>query len=135
MHVPRIPWATSLTGAGVSSSRREPGQLAAGQMLTLYPHTALAIAVGLLIGKLLELSGFFEGVTDEANLSADAIDRSRKASQDYQDTISDMGLKKVADELDTEFMAKQTPGFSGADIANVCNEAALIAARLLVQDR
>lgn len=38
-------------------------------------------------------------------------------------------LKKVADELDTEFMAKQTPGFSGADIANVCNEAALIAAR------
>lgn len=38
-------------------------------------------------------------------------------------------LKKVADELDTEFLAKQTPGFSGADIANVCNEAALIAAR------
>ena len=38
-------------------------------------------------------------------------------------------LKKVADELDTEFLAKQTPGFSGADIANLCNEAALIAAR------
>ena len=38
-------------------------------------------------------------------------------------------LKKVENELDTEFMAKQTPGFSGADIANVCNEAALIAAR------
>ncbi len=37
-------------------------------------------------------------------------------------------LKKV-EELDTEFLAKQTPGFSGADIANVCNEAALIAAR------
>ncbi len=37
-------------------------------------------------------------------------------------------LKKVAD-LDTDFLAKQTPGFSGADIANVCNEAALIAAR------
>lgn len=38
-------------------------------------------------------------------------------------------LKKVADELDIDFLAKQTPGFSGADIANVCNEAALIAAR------
>ncbi len=38
-------------------------------------------------------------------------------------------LKKVANELDTSFLAKQTPGFSGADIANVCNEAALIAAR------
>lgn len=37
-------------------------------------------------------------------------------------------LKKVED-LDTDFLAKQTPGFSGADIANVCNEAALIAAR------
>ncbi|GAL89896.1 ATP-dependent zinc metalloprotease FtsH [Jejuia pallidilutea] len=31
--------------------------------------------------------------------------------------------------LDTDFLSKQTPGFSGADIANVCNEAALIAAR------
>ena len=38
-------------------------------------------------------------------------------------------LKKVENELDTAFLAKQTPGFSGADIANVCNEAALIAAR------
>ncbi|MFT7118731.1 MAG: ATP-dependent metalloprotease FtsH [Flavobacteriales bacterium] len=38
-------------------------------------------------------------------------------------------LKKVENELDTVFLAKQTPGFSGADIANVCNEAALIAAR------
>ncbi|MGY3792749.1 ATP-dependent zinc metalloprotease FtsH [uncultured Aquimarina sp.] len=36
---------------------------------------------------------------------------------------------KKEDELDTDFLSKQTPGFSGADIANVCNEAALIAAR------
>ncbi len=36
---------------------------------------------------------------------------------------------KKDEELDTDFLAKQTPGFSGADIANVCNEAALIAAR------
>ena len=38
---------------------------------------------------------------------------------------------KIAKGLDTDFLAKQTPGFSGADIANVCNEAALIAARKL----
>ena len=36
---------------------------------------------------------------------------------------------KLADNIDRSFLAKQTPGFSGADIANVCNEAALIAAR------
>jgi len=36
---------------------------------------------------------------------------------------------KAIKTLDIEFLAKQTPGFSGADIANVCNEAALIAAR------
>jgi cell division protease FtsH len=38
---------------------------------------------------------------------------------------------KTIKGLDTDFLAKQTPGFSGADIANVCNEAALIAARKL----
>jgi cell division protease FtsH len=36
---------------------------------------------------------------------------------------------KVSKTLDIEFLSRQTPGFSGADIANVCNEAALIAAR------
>ncbi len=36
---------------------------------------------------------------------------------------------KINETVDVNFLAKQTPGFSGADIANVCNEAALIAAR------
>ncbi len=36
---------------------------------------------------------------------------------------------KIDESVDPEFLARQTPGFSGADIANVCNEAALIAAR------
>src|SRR5690554_5033085 len=36
---------------------------------------------------------------------------------------------KIDESIDVEFLSRQTPGFSGADIANVCNEAALIAAR------
>jgi cell division protease FtsH len=45
--------------------------------------------------------------------------------------IFDVHLRtvKVEEGLDMEFLSRQTPGFSGADIANVCNEAALIAAR------
>jgi cell division protease FtsH len=45
--------------------------------------------------------------------------------------IFDVHLRpiKTQENLDMDFLAKQTPGFSGADIANVCNEAALIAAR------
>ena len=45
--------------------------------------------------------------------------------------IFDVHLRKLKldKNLDREFLAKQTPGFAGADIANVCNEAALIAAR------
>lgn len=45
--------------------------------------------------------------------------------------IFDVHLRplKLQKNLDIEFLAKQTPGFSGADIANVCNESALIAAR------
>lgn len=45
--------------------------------------------------------------------------------------IFDVHLAKIKldENIDREFLAKQTPGFSGADIANVCNEAALIAAR------
>ena len=45
--------------------------------------------------------------------------------------IFDVHLRplKIDKELDVDFLSKQTPGFSGADIANVCNEAALVAAR------
>ncbi|RCU43414.1 ATP-dependent zinc metalloprotease FtsH [Chryseobacterium lacus] len=45
--------------------------------------------------------------------------------------ILDVHLSKIKldDNVDRDFLAKQTPGFSGADIANLCNEAALIAAR------
>ena len=45
--------------------------------------------------------------------------------------IFEVHLKKIKldDSVDIDFLAKQTPGFSGADIANLCNEAALIAAR------
>ena len=45
--------------------------------------------------------------------------------------IFDVHLRplKLDPQLDRSFLARQTPGFSGADIANVCNEAALIAAR------
>lgn len=48
-----------------------------------------------------------------------------------REEIFDVHLKnlKLDPNLDRAFLAKQTPGFSGADIANVCNEAALIAAR------
>jgi cell division protease FtsH len=40
-----------------------------------------------------------------------------------------LGPIKVDDSIDVDFLSRQTPGFSGADIANVCNEAALYAAR------
>ncbi|WP_185882776.1 ATP-dependent zinc metalloprotease FtsH [Blattabacterium cuenoti] len=45
--------------------------------------------------------------------------------------IFDVHLKNLilSDDVDVDFLAKQTPGFSGADIANICNESALIAAR------
>jgi cell division protease FtsH len=45
--------------------------------------------------------------------------------------IFDVHLKplKLVDNIDVDFLARQTPGFSGADIANLCNESALIAAR------
>ncbi len=73
-------------------------------------------------------------VLDRALLRAGRFDR--QVYVDLPDLnerkeIFDVHLKDkvVADTVDPEFLAKQTPGFSGADIANVCNEAALIAAR------
>ena len=73
-------------------------------------------------------------VLDKALLRAGRFDR--QIYVDLPDVrerkeIFEVHLKplKLVEDLDTEFLAKQTPGFSGADIANVCNEAALIAAR------
>lgn len=73
-------------------------------------------------------------ILDKALLRAGRFDR--QISVDLPDVherkeIFEVHLKpiKLADGVDLDLMAKQTPGFSGADIANVCNEAALIAAR------
>jgi len=73
-------------------------------------------------------------VLDKALLRAGRFDR--QIYVDLPDVIERKQIFEVhiaplkkSEELDTEFLAKQTPGFSGADIANVCNEAALIAAR------
>lgn len=73
-------------------------------------------------------------VLDKALLRAGRFDR--QIYVDLPDVrerkeIFEVHLKplKKQEGLDTDFLAKQTPGFSGADIANVCNEAALIAAR------
>lgn len=73
-------------------------------------------------------------ILDQALLRAGRFDR-----QIYVDmpdlnervAIFNVHLKNVKkdDSVDVEFLARQTPGFSGADIANICNEAALIAAR------
>ncbi len=48
-----------------------------------------------------------------------------------REAIFDVHLRplKTDDSIDVDFLSRQTPGFSGADIANICNEAALIAAR------
>lgn len=73
-------------------------------------------------------------ILDKALLRAGRFDR--QIHVDLPDlserhAIFQVHLKKVKtdDTLDIDFLARQTPGFSGADIANVCNEAALIAAR------
>ena len=73
-------------------------------------------------------------ILDKALMRAGRFDR--QISVDLPDInerqeIFEVHLRplKLHKEVSSEFLAKQTPGFSGADIANVCNEAALIAAR------
>ncbi|MBV6881225.1 ATP-dependent zinc metalloprotease FtsH [Epilithonimonas ginsengisoli] len=73
-------------------------------------------------------------ILDKALMRAGRFDRSIYVDLPElheRQQIFDVHLAKIKmdDSIDREFLAKQTPGFSGADIANVCNEAALIAAR------
>jgi cell division protease FtsH len=73
-------------------------------------------------------------VLDKALLRAGRFDRQihvELPDLNERRAIFDVHIKpiKVDKSVDVDFLAKQTPGFSGADIANVCNESALIAAR------
>lgn len=73
-------------------------------------------------------------VLDSALLRAGRFDRQIHVElPDLQERKEIFGVHlrplKLDETVDVNFLAKQTPGFSGADIANVCNEAALIAAR------
>ncbi|PCJ66808.1 MAG: peptidase M41 [Bacteroidetes bacterium] len=73
-------------------------------------------------------------ILDSALLRAGRFDRQIYADMpdlNERREIFDVHLKpiKIVKDLDIDFLARQTPGFSGADIANMCNEAALIAAR------
>ena len=73
-------------------------------------------------------------VLDSALLRAGRFDRQIHVElPDLQERKEIFGVHlapiKLDDSIDVNFLAKQTPGFSGADIANVCNDAALIAAR------
>jgi ATP-dependent metalloprotease FtsH len=73
-------------------------------------------------------------ILDRALLRAGRFDRQIQVEMpdlEERKAIFKVHMKplKLSDEVHADFLAKQTPGFSGADIANVCNEAALIAAR------
>ena len=73
-------------------------------------------------------------ILDKALLRAGRFDRQIYVElPDLNDRVAIFNVHlrriKTAEDLDVELLARQTPGFSGADIANVCNEAALIAAR------
>jgi len=73
-------------------------------------------------------------ILDKALMRAGRFDRQiyvdlpdiRERKEIFEVHLKPLKIKK---DLDTNFLSKQTPGFSGADIANMCNEAALIAAR------
>ncbi len=73
-------------------------------------------------------------ILDRALLRAGRFDRQIQVEMpdlEERKAIFKVHMKplKLSEEINSDFLAKQTPGFSGADIANVCNEAALIAAR------
>lgn len=73
-------------------------------------------------------------ILDKALLRAGRFDRQIYVDlPDLNDRVAIFNVhlrnKKIEPGLDVDLLARQTPGFSGADIANVCNEAALIAAR------
>jgi cell division protease FtsH len=73
-------------------------------------------------------------ILDKALMRAGRFDRQihvELPDLNEREEIFNVHLKpiKLSPEIDPAFLAKQTPGFSGADIANVCNESALIAAR------
>lgn len=73
-------------------------------------------------------------ILDRALLRAGRFDRQIHVElPDYKERLEIFKVHlrpiKIEADFDITFLAKQTPGFSGADIANVCNEAALIAAR------
>ncbi len=73
-------------------------------------------------------------ILDRALLRAGRFDRQiyvELPDIDERKAIFEVHMKglKLGSDIDKDFLSKQTPGFSGADIANVCNEAALVAAR------
>lgn len=73
-------------------------------------------------------------ILDRALLRAGRFDRQiyvELPDIDERKAIFEVHMKnlKLSNDVDRDFLSKQTPGFSGADIANVCNEAALVAAR------
>lgn len=73
-------------------------------------------------------------ILDRALLRAGRFDRQIQVEMpdlEERKAIFKVHMKplKMSDDINSDFLARQTPGFSGADIANVCNESALIAAR------